>query len=140
MYAVEYFFWLAGLGFEVGVFLFPVLSLFAVAGLVTAGFAACHGPELPWDRWAWLHLPFLIPPAILAYGVAFNYRGPVGSTPAWRGLVIDVLVWSHVPIGLALLRLCRKCPLVPIGLTAFQMWLSFCMAFVSSMSVTNRWL
>jgi hypothetical protein len=137
---VQHFFWLAQQGLQVGIYLFPSLTFLAAAGLVAAAAAAAFGPKLPWRNWAWLCLPFLVPVVILAYGVAFAYAGPIGTAPAWRGLVVVVLIWSHVPIGLAFLALDRKNPLVPIGLTGFQMWLSFCMGVMSSMSATNIWL
>jgi hypothetical protein len=136
---VVYFFWQAVEGLEVGFFLFPHLPVLAVLGLVAAVSAAFRGPKLTRGKWVWLNLPFLMPAAILAYGLAFKYSGP-GSAPAWRSQVIDVLVGSHVPIGLVLLVVCRRNPLVPIGLTGFQMWLSFSMGCVSYMFVTNKWL
>jgi hypothetical protein len=137
---VAYFFWLAMQALEVGLFLFPLLALLAAAGLVLAVTAAYRHPEPLRGKWKWLALSFVIPVAILAYGVAFNYGGSIGSAPAWRGLVLDVLVWSHVPVGLVLMAVVRKNLLVPLGLSAFQMWLSFSAAFMSYMSVTNVWL
>ena len=58
----------------------------------------------------------------------------------WRGQVLSVLVWAHVPIGLVLLAVARRNPLVPVGLSVFQWWASCSAAFMSYMSVTNNWL
>lgn len=118
----------------------PILLLAALGGLVMAIIAASRCPEALRGKWKWLSLPFLMPTIIILFGMIFQYRGDIGTAPAWPGLVIAILLWSHVPIGLVLVAIARKNFLVPIGLTAFQMWLSLGAAFMSSMSVTNVWL
>ncbi len=137
---IGYFFWLASQAVEAGLVLLPIPALFALAGLVTAGFAAISNSVPLKGRWVWLLLPFAIPIVILAYGVAFKYGGPLGSSPLWRGQVLDVLVWVHVPFGLILLAVARRNPLVPVGLSVFQWWASCSAAIMSYMSVTNIWL
>ena len=136
---VKYFFWLASEAPSVAI-LAPVYAILAFAGLVIALVATVRHPELLHGKWKWLLLPFAIPIAILVYGVAFKYDGDIGTAPAWRALLIAIMFWSHVPIGLALIFIARRNWLVPVGLSAFQMWLSLCAAFMSCMSVTNVWL
>jgi hypothetical protein len=137
---VSYFFWLASQAIEVGIGLLPIYAIVALLGLGTAGVSAARDPESLRRKWRWLLFPLAIPVLILAYGVAFHYSGPIGSAPAWRVQVLNVLVWSHVPIGLVQLAVVRRNPLVPLGLSVFQWWLSLSAAFMSSMSVTNNWL
>jgi hypothetical protein len=137
---VGYFFWLASQSIEVGLVLLPIPALFAVTGLIVAAIAAIRNPAPLKGKWVWLLLPFVVPTGILAYGVAFNYSGPLGSAAPWRGQVLEVLVWVHVPIGVVLLVVARKNPLVPIGLSVFQWWASCSAAIMSYMSVTNIWL
>lgn len=137
---VLFFFWLASQAVGVGLFLLPIYALLALTGLVVACVAAARNPAPLKGKWVWLLLPFAITVVILAYGVAFNYGGPIGSAPAWRGRVLDVLVWAHVPFGLALVAIVRRNPLVPLGLSVFQWWASCSAAVMSYMSVTNVWL
>jgi hypothetical protein len=137
---VGYFFWLASQSVGIGLFLLPIQAMIAFTAVVAAGFAAIWNPAQLKGKWLWLLLPFVIPVVILAFGVAFHYQGPLGSAPPWRGQVLDVLVWAHVPIGLVLLVVARRNPLVPLGLSVFQWWVSCGAAFMSYMSVTNIWL
>jgi hypothetical protein len=76
---VGYFFWLASQSVEVGLGLLPIPALFAVTGLIVAAIAAIRNPAPLKGKWVWLLLPFVVPAGILAYGVAFNYSGPLGS-------------------------------------------------------------
>jgi hypothetical protein len=136
---ISYFFVLLSLVLEVPL-LFPVLSAGAAAALFIALMAANRNPEALRGKWKWLSLPFVMPFVILLYGVFFNYDGQIGTAAAWRSNYLDVMLWLHIPIGLLLVAIARRNALVPLGLSAFQMWLSFCAAFVSYMSVTNIWL
>ncbi len=140
MGAVLYFFWLASQAIEVGLFLTPLFALMALAGLGVAGVGAYRSPASLAGKRIWLLLPFAITIAILAYGVAFNYGGSVGSAPTWRAQVLQGLVWLHAPMVLVVLVVLRRAPWVVLGLSAFQVWLSFSASIVSYMSVTNVWL
>ncbi len=131
---------LALLALEVGVSLFPVLAGLGITGLAVAGVAAAVRPAPLRGRWPWLLAPSAVAPALLAYGVAFAASDPPGPVGAWHPTVLAALFWFHVPIGLALVIVFRRNPLVPLGLSAFQMWLSFGAACVASMAVTGVWL
>jgi hypothetical protein len=141
MNGIGNFFWLWLQALMAGPILFPVITLLAAVGLLTAVRSALANRERFLHRRSlWLLAPFLIPNLIVLYGVVFVYDGPVWSAPAWRGQVIYALLWSHVPIaGLLLWRL-RTIWVVVLGLSVVQAWLSFCTGFMAYMSVTNVWL
>jgi hypothetical protein len=140
MAEVSYFFWLGTQAIEVAGFFFPGFALLAVCGLIVSTVAAIRDPQPLRRKWALLLVPVVIPIAILGYGVAFNYTGPIGSAPEWRGEIIDVLFWSQVPIGIIITAILWRNPLVPLGVVGFLMWYSIGAAFMSGMSVTNVWL
>jgi hypothetical protein len=81
---VEYFLWLAANGLQVGLFLTPYLALLGATGLITALVANGCRPGVLARKWRWLNLPFLLPPLILAYGVAFRYAGGRSSSSGGR--------------------------------------------------------
>jgi hypothetical protein len=137
---VAYFFWLAAQAIGVGLFLMPLHALAAFVGLFVAGVAAFRDPASLRGRWIWLVLPFALTVAILAFGVAFNYGGPIGSVPAWREQVLQGLVWLHVPVALVILMALRRAWPVVLGASVFQLWLSYSCSIMSTMSVTNGWL
>lgn len=141
MNGVDYFFWLAGQSIQVGLMLMPSIALLAFLGLVIAFAAHINRPEAIKRKWRWLLLPFLIPIVILLYGVIFRYAGPRHSPETTqRVLVLQILLWSHVPIAFIFTIFLRQNPLVPLGLSFFQFWLSLSTAAMAGMSVTGNWL
>lgn len=139
-YFFRSFFWLASQAMLVGVFLFPAITVLAVAGLIAAGVAAALDPEPLRGKWKWLLLPFGFPVIILAYGVVFHQDTSTCCAPAWRAQVLYVLLAAHVVVSLVLVAVARRNPLVPFGLSGFQIFLSFSASFMSGMSVTGIWL
>lgn len=147
MNGIGYFFWLAGMSWEL-FFGLPsvsvltlVLSILAFLGLIAATIASALRPSATKKKWRWLLLPFLIPLVMLIFGVA--YRHDVSGRSLENSIgeqVLHILLWSHIPIAILLTILVRKNPLVPIGLSFLQFWLSFCTYAVASMSVTGNWL
>jgi len=141
MNSVGYFVWLARSSLEVGVVLLPHVALLALLGTIIAIAAFAQRPEATEKKWRWLLLPFLIPVIILIYGVAFRHPGP-GFSPetTTRILVLQVLLWSHLPIAIILTILVRRNPLVPLGLAFLQFWVSLSTSAMAAMSVTGNWL
>ena len=141
MNSVGYFFWLAEQSIQVGLVLMPSIALLAFLGLVIAIGSHINRPEAMQRKWRWILLPFLIPIVILLYGVFFQYAGS-GYSPdtTQRVLVLQILLWSHVPIAIIFTILVRQNPLVPLGLSFFQFWLSLSTAALAGMSVTGNWL
>jgi hypothetical protein len=138
---LRYFFELARAAAEIGPALLPGLTFLALAGLVLAVLsAAANTGNLLRRRSLWLLVPFAIPVLILIYGVVFVYHGPVWSAPAWRGGIVDGLIWSHVIVAALLFWKLRGLRLVVLGLSVFQWWMSLCAGFMAGMSVTNVWL
>jgi len=141
MNGVGYFFWLAEQSIQAGLVLMPFFTLLAFLALVIAVVAHVNRPEAMQRKWRWILIPFLIPIAILIYGVVFRYTG-TGHSPdtTKRVLVLQILLWSHIPIAIILMFIVKRNPLVPLGLSFFQFWLSLSTSALAGMSVTGNWL
>lgn len=137
---INFFFELGNQAILAGVLLTPLFALVAIAGLAIAAWSASRNLVHLSGKWVWLCIPLIIPVIILMYGVAFNYQGRAGSAPHWRTQVVYALLLAHIPIMLGLLVLFRRAPIVVLGLSVFQFWLSFSTAIMAQMSATNSWL
>lgn len=131
---------LAFVSVPVGLFVLSPLAAIGLVGLVAALFLAGQHPVNLQNRWGWLILPFAIPLVILLYGTIFYFDGAPGTAPDRHGFVLLGLVLLHGPLAFASLLALRSNPLVPLGMTVFQVWLSLSAGFVSSMAVSNLWL
>jgi hypothetical protein len=133
---ITFLVWGLGLGL---VLVPPFITLPVLMVLFAALMAAPFYREYLAGKWKWLVLPFVIWPLIVAYGVLFQWQEEV-PPPAWHALGLDLLMLLHLPAALACLFIARRCPLVPLGLSIFQAWLSLGGFAIASMSVKNMWL
>lgn len=96
-------------------------------------------PHIPHRRLLQL-LPFLLTLSIIACGGVFRGDASTNKLVPWAMTVVWTLLLLHIPIsGLAIWRSKGQRGFVT-SLATFQLWLSLCSSFVSSMSIQDAWL
>jgi hypothetical protein len=134
--------WWASQALECSVFFFPWFTAAAGAVLLVALVVAARDRRIWRTRSLWLLLPLLVPPALLAFGIAFRFDGSPDATIEARKHIVEWFPWLIVPMGVILLACFRSASnwllIAAISIVAF--WLSLGAAVMSWMSVTNVWL
>lgn len=141
METIAYYFWLALDAIRLAILVLPVHTFIGGIGLAAAMYGLIKTPPYSLTyTWKWLMLPFTIPAVILAIGVIYRNYAHMNNDTLWPLLIIDGLIWLHIPIGIVLAVVMQRSWLVAVGLSVFQLWLSYSFGAACHMSITNTWL
>ena len=137
--------WNISQAFEIGLYFFPIFACVAGTAAIVAPCLAVANLRALRARSLCMLLPFAVPFALLAFGMAFRHTqndGVAASIVDQRRLIVEWSIWLHVPIGVVLLGCFRSVSawLIIGCVTVVSVWLSFGAEALSWMSVTNIWL
>lgn len=141
MDGVSYFFWLASQAVEVTIYFFPAALLILAGGIGAA--ASCQ--VVPRDQWrlvlSGVVIQLAVPVAILLCGVLFVHNtGLDEAAPQWPEWLVAGLLLFHLPLAATLIVLLRGGRWFILAVAIAIFGYSVGAAFMSTMSVSGRWL
>jgi hypothetical protein len=141
MDGVGHFLWLAAQALQVALS-FPPTAALTLGGGAGALAAVC---EVPPDRrrraLAGAVIPLVVPAAILLCGVLLAYDTDLDeAAPRWPEWLVGGLVSAQLPLAAALVGLLRGARWFALTVSVAVFGYSCGAAFMSTMSVSGRWL
>jgi hypothetical protein len=141
MDGLGYFVWLAGQALAVMLVFPPTAVLGLVAGLGAVG-ALCRLPPNSWRRvLAGALIPLVVPAAILLCGVLFACDTELDEVASqWPEWLVAGFLLAHLPLTAVLVALLRGVRWFTLAVSVAVFAYACGAAFMSTMSVSGRWL
>lgn len=140
MDGVSHFFWLAGQALEVTFYFLPTAAV-TLGGVLGAGVALLRLPAVHWWRALVGAVLPVVPVAILLCGVLLAHNTDLDeSAPQWPEWLVGALLLAQLPLAAALVTLLRGVRWFALAMSLAVFGYSCGAAFMSTMSVSGRWL